>query len=62
MNLNKELRHYKNLEKIFNNKIVQITKELDLKKQTLIEHKIYYFKKIFFNDRRATSSIIEIKT
>lgn len=62
MNLNKELRHYKNLEKIFNNKIVQITKELDLKKQTLIEHKIYSFKKIFFNDRRATSSRIEIKT
>ncbi|MDV3193689.1 MAG: effector [Sweet potato little leaf phytoplasma] len=45
LNLNKELRHYKNLEKIFNNKIAQITKELDLQKKTLIEHKIYSFKK-----------------
>ncbi|MFW8664872.1 hypothetical protein ACOES3_03415, partial [Candidatus Phytoplasma citri] len=43
--LNKELRHYKNLEKIFNNKIVGIAKELDLKKQILIENKIYSFKK-----------------
>ncbi|MDV3166444.1 MAG: effector ['Waltheria sp.' little leaf phytoplasma] len=49
--LNKELRHYKNLEKIFNNKIVRIVKELDWKKQTLIEQKIYSFKK--------TSLIIE---
>ncbi|MDO8030691.1 effector [Candidatus Phytoplasma fabacearum] len=43
--LNKELRHYENLEKIFNNKIVLLSTELNKKKQTLIENKIYSFKK-----------------
>ncbi|MDO8054055.1 effector ['Opuntia sp.' phytoplasma] len=43
--LHKELRHYKNLEKSFHNKIVRIAKELDWKKQILIENKIYSFKK-----------------
>ncbi|MDV3165570.1 MAG: effector, partial [Candidatus Phytoplasma australasiaticum] len=43
--LNKELHHYKNLKKVFNKKIDQITTELDQKKQLLMKHKIYSFKK-----------------
>ncbi|MDV3139495.1 MAG: effector [Candidatus Phytoplasma australasiaticum] len=43
--LNKELHHYKNLKKVFNKKIDQITTELDQKKQILMKQKIYSFKK-----------------
>ncbi|MDO8064301.1 effector [Candidatus Phytoplasma bonamiae] len=44
--LNKELHHYKKLKKTFNAEIIRLSRELNQKKQKLIEKKIFSFKKV----------------